>query len=328
MMCKPKVSVLVTFYNQEKYVDKALESIVSQKTDFGIRILVGDDGSDDKTVAIVNEWISRYPDIFELFIMERNEEQQTPGFRASVNRLNLLAHVDTDYFTFLDGDDYFSYDLKLQKQVDILEKEENSDCIACGHNMYMQYDDGRRIPVMDLKLNEGKVGAKEYWRDLYCSTDTLLIRSSVISKLDTVLLRNHFDDIVITFSVIQYGKLYYFPEFWAVYTQTGDGIWTGGNEIENSVRSMMMFDMCLKINPKFTSQSKVRFSHIWKSLMKNRKNIDPDKLKPYSEEAKKKDLTYTYKWIHFSDLGLIERIKLYMMYISVRINKFMTRLSY
>lgn len=325
-MAKPKVSVLVTFYNQEKYVNKTLGSIISQKTDFGFRILVGDDGSSDNTVDLVNEWINKYPDIIELYIMERNEEPGVPVFRASKNRLNLLSHVDTDYFTFLDGDDYFNYDLKLQKQVDILEKAENSDCIACGHNIYMQYADGSRKPAIGTWVKEGKVGAKEYWSDLYFSTDTLLIRSSVISKMDTIFLENFFDDIVITFSIIQFGQLYYFSELWAVCIQTGDGIWTGSDEIEKLIISIIMFDLCLCINPGFISQSKVRFSHIWKDLMRNRKNIDPDKLKPYSDYAQKNKLNNTYRWIHFKELGFIDKIKLYMMYFSVRVKKLMTSL--
>ena len=46
---EPRVSVLITFYNQEQYVDQALQSVIAQKTDFGVKILVGDDGSSDQT---------------------------------------------------------------------------------------------------------------------------------------------------------------------------------------------------------------------------------------------------------------------------------------
>ncbi len=326
-MTKPKVSVLVTFYNQEKYVNMALESILSQKTDFGIKILVGDDGSSDNTVSIVKEWMIKYPDIIELYIMDRSSCPSVPLFRASRNRLNLLNHVDTDYFIFLDGDDYYCYDQKLQKQVDILDKAENGDCIACGHNIYMKYSDGSRKPAMGICLEEGKVEAKKYWKDLYFHTDSLLIRSTVINKFDTTLLENCFDDIVITFSIIQFGKIYYLPEFWVIYIHTGDGIYTGGNEIENSISSIMMFDICQIINPKFISQSKVRFSHIWTSLMKLRKSIDPHILIHYSDEAIKNNLKYTYKWIHFIELGFADKMKLYMMYYSVRVRKLMSRLK-
>ena len=325
-MTKPKISVLVTFYNQEKYVDTALESIISQKTDFGIKILVGDDGSSDNTVSIVKEWISRYPDVIELYTMDRDEGPVVPLFRASRNRLNLLDHVDTDYFIYLDGDDFYCSDLKLQKQFEILEKEDNMDCIACGHNIYMQYGDGSRKPAMGAGLEECKVEAKKYWRDLYVHTDSLLIRSSVIPKIDKALLENCFDDIVITFSVIQFGKIYYLPDFLAVYMYTGDGICSGGNEVENSISSIMMYDICQIINPGFVSQTKVRFSHIWKSLMKNRKNIDPDLLIHYSDDALNKNLKYTYRWIHYSESGLADKLNLYFVDFSVRVHKLLAKL--
>ena len=46
-----KVSVLVTFYNQEDYVDEALQSVFDQKCDFDFEVLIGDDGSTDGTMA-------------------------------------------------------------------------------------------------------------------------------------------------------------------------------------------------------------------------------------------------------------------------------------
>ncbi|MBQ4262096.1 MAG: glycosyltransferase, partial [Ruminococcus sp.] len=44
------VSVIITFYNQEKYVDATMQSVLDQKTDFDFEIIAGDDGSSDRTV--------------------------------------------------------------------------------------------------------------------------------------------------------------------------------------------------------------------------------------------------------------------------------------
>ncbi len=149
-----RVSVLVTFYNQEKYVEKALDSIIMQEADFGIKIIVGDDGSTDGTQTIVKNYIEMYSGQIEMIVMDRAPGEHIAGFRASRNRLNLLKYVDTEYFIFLDGDDYFDYNKKLQCQVEILDKFENADCIACGHNIDMLYPDGRRVPITSTKLTE------------------------------------------------------------------------------------------------------------------------------------------------------------------------------
>mgnify|MGYP000790527680 FL=1 len=53
-----KVSVLVTFYNQEDYVDEALQSVFDQKCDFDFEVLIGDDGSTDGTITEMEAEIS------------------------------------------------------------------------------------------------------------------------------------------------------------------------------------------------------------------------------------------------------------------------------
>ena len=69
-----KVSVLVTFYNQEDYVDEALQSVFDQKCDFDFEVLIGDDGSTDGTMAKLQEWKAKYPDKMEIC-----EIQQQPA---------------------------------------------------------------------------------------------------------------------------------------------------------------------------------------------------------------------------------------------------------
>lgn len=50
------ITVLLSTYNGEKFLDKQLESIINQVTDKTINILVRDDGSTDNTIAILNKW--------------------------------------------------------------------------------------------------------------------------------------------------------------------------------------------------------------------------------------------------------------------------------
>ncbi len=314
---KPRVSVLVTFYNQEKYVDKALQSVMDQKTDFGIKVLVGDDGSSDGTNEKLNNWIEKYPDIIEMHIMDRTPCRHISGFRASRNRLNLLNYVKTEYFIYLDGDDYFDYNLKLQKQVEILDDQANQDCIACGHNADMLYPNGQRIPITSTKIKEGKYSPKEYWNSIYFHTDTLLTRSSVIPTINRKLLENNFNDNLITFSFIQNGNLYFIPETWAVYLQTGDGIWTSGKKVVNHIRNMFLYDLCNQINPDMKRQTTRRFNYTWLSLLRIRKEINASELEPFSIEAKDKGMVNSYNWIHYNDLSYLSKQVLCMKAIRI-----------
>ena len=58
-----KVSILVTFYNQEDYVDQAMKCIFEQNMKYSFEVLVGDDGSSDATVPKVQEWQKKHPTI-------------------------------------------------------------------------------------------------------------------------------------------------------------------------------------------------------------------------------------------------------------------------
>lgn len=305
-----KISVLVTFYNQVKYVDRALSSIINQIVDFDLEILVGDDGSNDGTRERILDWISKYPDMISLYIMDRAPAKYIAGFRASRNRLNLLKHVNSEYFVFLDGDDYFDYEYKLKRQVEILENEKYKDCIACGHDIDMLYADGKRTSLIGNALKEGKVFPKQYWGGLYFHTDTLLIRSSVISRIDFDLLENNFNDNLITYSIIQFGNIYYLPYSWCVYFQSGDGVWTSGNKVINYIRNIFLYDLCNKINKQFKRETNKRFSDTWYSLYKIRKQIKTDELSLLAAEAENKGLVNSYKWIQYSKLEKNDRVKL------------------
>ena len=57
-----KVSFLVTYYNQEKYVEQSLNSILAIEKPFDWEILIGDDGSTDGTIDIIKRYIESQGD--------------------------------------------------------------------------------------------------------------------------------------------------------------------------------------------------------------------------------------------------------------------------
>lgn len=309
-MEEARVSILVTFYNQEAYVDQAMNSILSQNCDFGIKIIVGDDGSSDNTCDEVKKWINKYPNVIELHVMERENHKYISGFRASANRINLLKYVTTEYFIFLDGDDYWNYSDKLQKQINILDEMCNQDCVACGHDIELIFADGKRQVSTNGGKKEGKYSLAEYWKDMYIHTDTILIRSTVISSIDFELVEHNFNDIFITFSALQCGMIYYMPVSWAVYCQTGDGIWTSGKQVINLLRNMLIYDLCCQINSRVISATDYRFMSVWQDLYRLRKAIDKSELFMLEEEAIKHNLLNTLEWINYRELSNGRKIRL------------------
>lgn len=109
----PLVSIYMTTYYHERYVQQALESILSQKTDFPIQICISDDASKDKTIQILKAYEEKY-DFIKVNYNTRNVGLTQNMFLAK-------SLCDGKYICDLSGDDYWIDNEKLQKQVEFLE---------------------------------------------------------------------------------------------------------------------------------------------------------------------------------------------------------------
>lgn len=296
-----KVSVLVTFYNQEKYVDDALQSIFSQKCDFDFEVLIGDDGSTDATIEKIKHWQEVYPDRIRLYIMERNPKVKYNGSqRASRNRLNLLKHVQGEYFLFLDGDDFYTDENKLKRQVEILDNPQNADYVMCAHNVY-SYDEktGANTPFLN-KRKVLRLKAAEYWGHYYFHPDSIMIRSKYISKIPTDIIVDYFNDNMITFCFLKYGGVYYLPDIMASYRQTGDGIWTGNSEFVGKLRNLMDLDLEFKIFPQLYKYSLIRHRADIHYFVTSKGQNDEKKVLFYEKQIQQDKLEYAGAWLQYN----------------------------
>ena len=83
-----KVAVVMPAYNTEKYISKALNSIITQSMDFkkSIQIIVVNDASTDNTGEIAQKYQREYPDNI---IVITNETNCGPSYARNVG----LKHV-------------------------------------------------------------------------------------------------------------------------------------------------------------------------------------------------------------------------------------------
>lgn len=51
-----KVSICIVTYNQERFVEQALQSILNQNTNFQYEVIIGDDCSTDLTRKIIQDF--------------------------------------------------------------------------------------------------------------------------------------------------------------------------------------------------------------------------------------------------------------------------------
>ncbi len=109
------VSVICITYNHEKYIKRALEGFVSQKTNFRFEVIIGDDASTDNTQDIIREYVNNYPEIFVPVLRSKN-------IGAVNNFLDVCSRIKGVFVAMNEGDDYWTDPNKLQIQVDYLNR--------------------------------------------------------------------------------------------------------------------------------------------------------------------------------------------------------------
>lgn len=122
---KAKVSVLVPFYNVEKYVGRCVESLFSQ-TYSNIEYVFVNDCTPDNSMDIINEYIDKF-NVRNKCVIINHEVNK--GISASRN--DCLDNATGDYILFIDSDDYIDKDM-----VELLVKaaiENNADISGCGY---------------------------------------------------------------------------------------------------------------------------------------------------------------------------------------------------
>ncbi len=122
----PLVSIICNTYNHEKYIAQAIEGFLMQKTNFPFEILIHDDASTDGTTSIVKQYEAKYPDVIKPIYQKVNQYSQ--GIKP---RTFQFPRAQGKYIALCEGDDYWTDPLKLQKQVDFL--EENEEYVMCTH---------------------------------------------------------------------------------------------------------------------------------------------------------------------------------------------------
>ncbi len=135
----PKVSVVVPVYNEEKYLNSCLESLINQSlTD--IEIIIVDDGSTDKSREIEKEYAEADGRISVL-------KQMNQYAGAARNRGMDVAQGK--YIIFLDADDWYS-EYFLEKMYTVAEKWQ-SEIALCNFFMYDDSQDKQKIPDIAYK---------------------------------------------------------------------------------------------------------------------------------------------------------------------------------
>lgn len=205
----PLVAIHCITYNQAAYIRQCLDGFIMQRTDFPFVAIVHDDCSTDGTDDIVREYAQRYPDIIKPIFETENQYSKKDG---SLGRIMTKACNETGakYIAMCEGDDYWTDPLKLQKQVDFLEK--NPDCSLCYHAFIHVDAQGNFLSLSDDKHPFTKTCSLLQIIDR-CpfQTATVIVRKEVFECITYKKLTEldfSFGDVLLFLSATSIGNLY------------------------------------------------------------------------------------------------------------------------
>lgn len=158
-----KLSVIIPCYNFESYLEKCIQSVLDQETDFEFEIIVGDDCSTDSSPEILSRYVGR----IGYYVNHKNL-----GYGR--NTVKLIGMCSGEYITYIDGDDFLTDPKKFQRQVDFLDS--NSDYVMHSTGCFYATPEGENSgtivspilpePTTDELLGVNYVGFGRTFRNI------------------------------------------------------------------------------------------------------------------------------------------------------------------
>ena len=195
-----KASILVPFYNVEKYVGRCVESLFTQ-TYKNIEYIFVNDCTPDKSMEIINAMIEKYGVASQCKMIVHNHNQ---GISASRN--DCLDNMSGDYFLFIDSDDYVDKD--MVELLVLAAKKENADISGCGY--IEEYVDHSVEHPQKYSNNHNEMMRAITLLTIKGVMWKLLVRSTIVTEhrdeVRFILDRNMVDDYLFCCQIFYYAK--------------------------------------------------------------------------------------------------------------------------
>ena len=191
------VSIITPSYNQAKYLEQTIQSVLSQNYSH-IEYIVMDGGSNDESVEI----IKKYQDKLSYWISEKDS-----GQADAINKG--FAKANGDIIAWLNSDDYY-----LPNTLNQVVKtfEENPEVVLIYGNMLAVDENGKTFNALNYK--------QLTLEDLLCfqiiGQPAVFFRRSALQKINGLNLTFHFLlDHLFWIQIAQYGKILHVNQTWS-----------------------------------------------------------------------------------------------------------------
>lgn len=267
------VTVCCITYNHEHLIRQALDSFLSQKTNFKYQVFVGEDCGPDGTANIVREYAEKYPDIIVPFIREKNMGAQS-------NLIDLCQRAHSPYIAFCEGDDYWIDDYKLQKQFDYMQAHEDvrmcytrTQILAPDDwhlNSYYKHDKDGRMIIPDCTpgfKKKDSYDVKDFISIFPLHTSSAFYRWNFDLDIPDWYYRGIIGDASITMLQMGMGKAVYLPDVTSVYRRTDVGVFMNNTLSEHFKKTRLDY---LRVLTGLRGYFKEHFDNVDEGVFKDR----------------------------------------------------------
>jgi glycosyltransferase involved in cell wall biosynthesis len=218
------ISIGLACCNHAAFVRQAIDSILVQKHPYAFEICIADDASEDGTQDVLKEYAENHPDIIRLLLSEKRLGPNATGRK-------IFQAMRGKYCCWLDGDDYWSHEEKLFRQIDFLES--NPEYSGCFHDALI-------VAENNEKYGQSLARFKTYSQFNRYDSDFFmwdLLRRNIIPTAALVFrytdMNPFFDRMehvrlslqwAIQLYIIQFGRFKYINQTWSVYRDHAQGI--------------------------------------------------------------------------------------------------------
>ncbi len=238
---KPRVSVGVLAYNHEDYILQCLNSIVKQKGNFNIEIIICEDKSTDHTAEIIESYISSIP-LSEEISFKYIKSEENLGMVKNLKRL-LKSCAGSDYTALIDGDDYWTNENKLETHLDFMRS--HPECALSFDSILMYHQSEDKYELFSLQQEAKKV--------IFTTSDIIenylignisccFYDGKYIEQIPNELFDFFVGDWMLNIVYSQFGDIGFIKNPMTVYRKHDKGIWSGREDFEKKIIMLESID--------------------------------------------------------------------------------------
>jgi glycosyltransferase involved in cell wall biosynthesis len=197
-------------YNHEQFILKAMEGVLMQETDFEYEFIISNDHSKDRTHEIIQGFLKTLPKAANIHYFHHEF-----NLGMMENFMFALKKCNGKYIALCEGDDYWIDSLKLQRQVDFLEK--NSEYSMCFHNSEVINTNGEKMERLFCNYNTSVFHGEDLLKRWLMPTASVVYRNTVDSDFPQYFNSSTHGDLALFLYVAQNKKIKYLDSVMSVY---------------------------------------------------------------------------------------------------------------